>query len=153
MIDSPPKSSYAQTLSAKGACSPRKGPCPPATQFRRPRPFFQPARVRTPGPLKGASYVPNPQDALPLPPRPSLDQYKKRAKDLLKASQSPAPAAIRAWAAEWIASPVRLSNLNITPQLPVRIDHWTDELESFARGKLSETGTLTSDYSPRIVSS
>jgi ankyrin repeat protein len=86
---------------------------------------------------------PDPQDALPLPPRPHLDQYKKRAKDLLKASQSTDPAVIRASAAQWIASLVRLSNLTLTPQLPVRIDHWTDELENFAREKLSESSTLT----------
>jgi ankyrin repeat protein len=85
---------------------------------------------------------PNPQDALPLPPRPNLDQYKKRAKDLLKASQSPDPTAIRDWATSWIDSLVRLSNLTITPQLPVRIEHWTEELEKFARKKLSETATL-----------
>ena len=81
---------------------------------------------------------PNPQDALPLPPRPDLDQYKKRAKDLLKASLSSDPAAVRAWAADWIASLVRLSNLTITPQLPVRIDHWTNELENFARKELPQ---------------
>ena len=86
---------------------------------------------------------PSPQDALPLPPRPHLDQYKKRAKDLLKAAQSPDPTAIGAWTTEWIASLVRLSKLTITPQLPVRIDHWTNELENFARNKLSEDSTLT----------
>ena len=31
---------------------------------------------------------PNPQDALPLPPRPNLEQYKKLAKDLVKAWKS-----------------------------------------------------------------
>ena len=82
---------------------------------------------------------PNPQDALPLPLHPNLNQYKKRAKDLLKASKSTDPAAIRTWAAEWIASLVRLSNLTITPQLPVRIDHWTDELENFARKEMPQT--------------
>ena len=82
---------------------------------------------------------PNPQDALPLPPHPNLNQYKKRAKDLLKANQSTDPAAIRTWAAEWIASLVRLSNLTITPQLPVRIDHWIDELVNFARKELPQT--------------
>ena len=75
---------------------------------------------------------PNPQDALPLPPRPNLEQYKKRAKDLVKASHSPDPTAIRAWAANWIDSLVRLSDLTITPQLPVRIEHWIDQLEKFA---------------------
>jgi len=82
---------------------------------------------------------PNPHDALPLPPRPSLEQYKKRAKDLLKASQSSDPAALRTWAAMWIDSLVRLSGLTLTPQLPVRIDHWTDELEKFARKELPQT--------------
>lgn len=86
---------------------------------------------------------PNPQDALPLPPCPDLDQYKKRAKDLLKSSQTSDPTAICVWAAEWIASLVRLSNLTITEQLPVRIDHWTDELENFAREKLSASRTVT----------
>jgi ankyrin repeat protein len=86
---------------------------------------------------------PNPQDALPLPPRPNLDQYKKRAKDLLKASESTDRAAIRTWAASWIDLLVRLSDLTLTPQLPVRIDHWTDQLETFAREKLSESSTLT----------
>jgi ankyrin repeat protein len=86
---------------------------------------------------------PHPHDALPLPPRPSLEQYKKRAKDLLKASQSPDPAAIRTWAAGWIDSLLRLSGLTLTPQLPVRIQHWTEQLDSFARQKLSEDRTLS----------
>jgi hypothetical protein len=106
---------------------------------------------------------PNPQDALPLPPRPILEQYKKRAKDLLKASQSPDPTALRAWAAMWIDSLVRLSSVRsnnnsvIPSEVPVsqsdtgaqsrdllfsRIDRWTDQLEEFARQKLSGTATL-----------
>ncbi len=46
---------------------------------------------------------PNPQEALPLPPRPSFDHYRKRAKDLVKASRSADPEAILAWAAGWEA--------------------------------------------------
>ena len=86
---------------------------------------------------------PNPQDALPLPPRPSLDHYKKRAKDLLKAGRSSDPTAIRAWCAHWIDSLVRLSDLKITPDLPVDIDDWTDRLAAFARQQLSERCTLS----------
>src|SRR5579862_6501219 len=52
----------------------------------------------------------HPHDALPLPPRPSLDQYKKLAKDLLKASRSDDSAAIGNWAANWIASLSRKSH-------------------------------------------
>jgi len=43
---------------------------------------------------------PNPQDALPIPPHPSLEQYKKRAKDLVKAARSEDADAIRVWAAD-----------------------------------------------------
>jgi hypothetical protein len=46
---------------------------------------------------------PNPQDALPLPSRPSLEQYRKLAKDLIKACQSE-PHRIGAWADRWMAS-------------------------------------------------
>ena len=46
---------------------------------------------------------PNPQDALPLPSRPSLERYRKLAKDLVKACQSEPPT-IGAWADRWMAS-------------------------------------------------
>src|SRR5512135_769317 len=85
---------------------------------------------------------PNPQDALPLPPHPDLEQYKKRAKDLVKAAHSSDPAAIRTWTANWIDSLVRLSDLTIMPQLLVRIERRTGQLEEFARKKLTETATL-----------
>jgi len=45
---------------------------------------------------------PNPQDALPLPARPHLEQYKKQAKELVKACKSADPGAIHAWAAKWV---------------------------------------------------
>jgi len=47
---------------------------------------------------------PNPQDALPLPLRPSLEQYRKLAKDLVTASRSGDAGAIGAWADRWIGS-------------------------------------------------
>jgi ankyrin repeat protein len=40
-------------------------------------------------------------EALPLPPRPNVEQYKKLAKDLQHASKSSDPGAIRDWAARW----------------------------------------------------
>jgi ankyrin repeat protein len=83
---------------------------------------------------------PNPHDALPLPPRPNLDQYKKLAKDLLKASHSAAPAALHTWAADWVASLARLSSNSAVILSEVA----ATQLEKFAREKLSETPTLTS---------
>jgi hypothetical protein len=80
---------------------------------------------------------PNPQDALPVPVCPSIEQYKKLTKDLVKAATSPDPPALNKWAQSWIESLVRLSNLTITSHLPVSIDRWIDGLETFVRHQKS----------------
>src|SRR2546421_2187480 len=41
-------------------------------------------------------------DALPLPPRPNVEQYKKQAKELLKACKSGDPQALPAWVTQWL---------------------------------------------------
>ena len=82
---------------------------------------------------------PNPQAALPLPPRPNLEQYKKLAKELVKACKSGNPEAIGSWASKWIETLVRLTGLVITSQLPVSIESWVDQVEKFARRKLSSS--------------
>lgn len=46
---------------------------------------------------------PNPQDALPLPNSPSIEQYKKLAKDLVKACQA-GSRDIAKWADRWMAA-------------------------------------------------
>ncbi len=79
---------------------------------------------------------PNPQDALPLPPHPSIERYKKIAKNLIKACKSGDADSVRGWAEEWVQTLVKLSDLKITPSLPVRIERWIDEVEEFARRKL-----------------
>jgi ankyrin repeat protein len=79
---------------------------------------------------------PNPQDALPLPPLPSLERYKKLAKALVKACKSAKPDAIRDWSEEWIETLVKLSGLKIAGALPVSIQRWIDEVEEFAKRKL-----------------
>src|SRR5438045_179252 len=47
-------------------------------------------------------------DAIPLPPRPNLDQYKKLAKDFQDACKSGDPGAVRRWAARWVETLARL---------------------------------------------
>lgn len=74
---------------------------------------------------------PNPQDALPIPARPSLKQYKKLAKDLAEVASADNPAALREWTAKWIASLVKLAKVTITPQLPVEADRWVDQVVEF----------------------
>jgi hypothetical protein len=56
-------------------------------------------------------------DALPLPSRPNIEQYKKLAKDLQHACQSSDPGAIRNWAARWLETIARLQRLRITCQV------------------------------------
>ncbi len=56
-------------------------------------------------------------DALPLPPRPDLEQYKTLAKDFQHACQSSDPSAIRQWASRWLETIARLRGVQITPRL------------------------------------
>ena len=49
-------------------------------------------------------------DALPLPPRPNLEQYKRLAKDFQHACKSGDPGAIRQWAARWPDDAERLEH-------------------------------------------
>jgi ankyrin repeat protein len=56
-------------------------------------------------------------DALRLPPRPNLEQYKKLAKDLQHACKSGDRGAIRDWAARWAETLARLEGQEITPEV------------------------------------
>jgi len=72
---------------------------------------------------------PNPQDALPLPDRPRLEQYEAHARDLVTACQSGEPDAFQKWAARWEAP--------------------TADLEAFARQTL--TGSDCAPASAQLV--
>jgi ankyrin repeat protein len=47
-------------------------------------------------------------DALPLPPRPDLDQYRRLARDLQRAASSSDPGAVGRWAERWLERLARL---------------------------------------------
>lgn len=47
-------------------------------------------------------------DSLPLPPHPNVEQYKKQAKELLKACKSADPQALPAWVAQWLAAQLKI---------------------------------------------
>jgi len=68
-------------------------------------------------------------DALSLPPRPNLEQYKKLAKDLQHACKSADPGAIRQWGERYKETMARLHGLEITPQLRNEIDHEAQRIE------------------------
>lgn len=85
---------------------------------------------------------PNPQAALPLPERPDLEQYKKLAKELLRAANSPDPDAIRNWSADWVKGLVGRAGIQI-PLLPLRVDGWIRDVATFAHAKVSDSGKLS----------
>src|SRR5947209_16834975 len=75
---------------------------------------------------------PNPQSVIPLPPQPNLEQYKKLAKELIKACKSGNPDPIRNWAREWLEA---LSFLQ-EARTEMRI-HFADEIAKFAQSRLA----------------
>ena len=56
-------------------------------------------------------------DALPLPPRPNLEQYKTLAKDFQHACQSSDSSATRLCASRWVETIARLTGVQITPRV------------------------------------
>ncbi len=80
---------------------------------------------------------PNPQAAIPLPPHPDVEQYRKLAKDLVKACASDDPGAIGAWAERWLESLRRSVGEPLTDRARERIDRVATEIEEFAVRKLT----------------
>lgn len=80
---------------------------------------------------------PNPQDALPLPPRPSVEQYRKLAKDLVKAFRSADPGALSAFADRWIASLWRALQPDRDPRSSRAAHRAVGQVEDFARRHLA----------------
>ncbi|HEX5004690.1 MAG TPA: ankyrin repeat domain-containing protein [Gemmatimonadales bacterium] len=87
---------------------------------------------------------PNPQDALPLPLRPDLGQYRKRAKELAAACRA-APEAIDAWAARWITALERLQAVG-TRRLDDRdATRRAGQLATFARDRMTQADCALSE--------
>ena len=68
-------------------------------------------------------------DAIPLPPRPNLAQYKKLAKELQHACNSNEPAAIRDWALHWLEAIARLQSPRLTPAVRKEVELETERME------------------------
>ena len=77
-------------------------------------------------------------DALPLPPRPNLEQYKKLAKDFQRACKSPDPTAIRECALKWLEKLVRLQRVQTTSDVQRTIAQEAAKIEQLWQ-KLQKT--------------
>lgn len=78
---------------------------------------------------------PNPQDALPLPQRPNLEQYRKLAKELLRASKA-GPEPVHEWAKRWVISLVQQSGIRLNRNMPVRPERWAGQVGDYATREL-----------------
>ena len=86
---------------------------------------------------------PNPQDALPLPLRPNLEQYKKLAKELLRAAKSTDSDAIPNWSTNWVKGLVEGAAISSDWKLWRDPDAWIRDVASFAQAKLSDGSKLS----------
>jgi hypothetical protein len=68
-------------------------------------------------------------DALPLPPRPDLEQYKKLARDFQRACRSNDSAAIRDCAARWLERLAHAREVEITTGVREQIDRESQRIE------------------------
>ncbi|HEX6133810.1 MAG TPA: ankyrin repeat domain-containing protein [Longimicrobiales bacterium] len=84
---------------------------------------------------------PNPQDVLPLPASPDLDQYRKRAKELVRACRS-GDDAVHSWAAGWVD---RLFALQGDTSASARLDseRRARQVAEFARDRLAPDCALS----------
>jgi hypothetical protein len=82
-----------------------------------------------------------PPDALPLPPKPNLERYKKLAKDLTRACRefnADDSKAIGAWSENWIQALARLHSADSdSDQTRARIRRKSNQVEKFAAEKLT----------------
>lgn len=77
-------------------------------------------------------------DTLPLPPRPDVDQYRKRAKSLASAATSRDPDAVRAWASDWLDALTRLLGAEITPFVRHSFDRAVEGIEKEVRARVAK---------------
>ena len=77
-------------------------------------------------------------DTLPLPPRPDLDQYRKRAKSLVTAANSGDPDAVRQWAADWLRALTKALGVDITPFVQHSFDRAIEQLRAEVAKRLEK---------------
>jgi hypothetical protein len=85
-------------------------------------------------------------ETLPLPPSPSLEQYQKRAKDLVKAAKSEKPDAIREWAGDWIRSLAKALGVTEMARMQTAIDEAVGSIERRVLAKAGAARVANEDF-------
>ena len=79
---------------------------------------------------------PNPQEALPLTVRPSIEHYRKLTRELVQACRSGDPSAIPAWSRQWVESLAAAAEQAGGLRDQAQIDAHVERLAGFARETL-----------------
>lgn len=87
---------------------------------------------------------PNMQDVLPLPARPDVEQYRRRAKELTKACASGERGALHEWAQRWVTDLARLAAPADAGAFG-DIAHHAAQLTEFAHVRLTRAGCALSE--------
>lgn len=77
-------------------------------------------------------------DTLPLPPRPDLEQYRKRAKALVTAANSGDSNAVKQWATDWLDALTKLLGVEITPFVQHSFDRAVEGLEKDVASRVAK---------------
>jgi hypothetical protein len=85
---------------------------------------------------------PNPQEALPLPPRPTVEQHRTLAEDLVRASRGDVAESLAAVADRWIASVAPAMRPVDEAQARRAAERAAGQVEEFARRRLDDRRTL-----------
>ncbi|MGH7616705.1 MAG: ankyrin repeat domain-containing protein [Gemmatimonadaceae bacterium] len=91
-------------------------------------------------------------DTLPLPRRPDLAQYKKRAKELVIAARSADLNAVRAWAEAWLRALASALGTPITPFVEDSMHRAIDRVERRVRDTATERELSLADAQFLIAS-
>jgi hypothetical protein len=87
---------------------------------------------------------PNPQDVLPLSPRPEVEQYRRRAAELAKVCLSGKPGALLEWASSWLAELARGSD-EVQLVSGRERERLAGEIAEFAHTQLTRAGCAVSE--------
>ena len=77
-------------------------------------------------------------DTLPLPPRPDIEQYRKRAKSLVVAVNAADTNAIKQWATDWLKALTKLLDVEVTEFVQGSFDRAISQLEGEARSRVEK---------------
>jgi len=83
---------------------------------------------------------------LPLPPSPSLEQYQKRAKDLVKAARSKKPSEVHAWATDWLRSLAKAVGAGDDARIQSALDEAINAIDRRVQAKLDASRASNTDF-------